>query len=110
MFSTSVESCERFLVQKHSVTVAIEDFLQDLHSNQVVKNGFSRLLVNGTELKLIVSHFIVLSLERNSDFQELILYFIEYLLYFDRDFSIVMIRKLLTFCTYPSKQASPNKS
>ena len=33
MFSTSVESREGFLVQKHSVTVAIEDFLQDLHSN-----------------------------------------------------------------------------
>ena len=91
MLSTSVESREGFLVQKHSVTVAIEDFLQNLHSNQVVEDGFSRLLVNGTELKLIVSHFIVLSLERNSDFQELILDFIEYLLYFDWDFSIVMI-------------------
>jgi hypothetical protein len=91
MLSTSVESREGFLVQKHSVTVAIKDFLQDLHSNQVVEDCFSCLLINGTELKLIVSHFIVLSLERNSDFQELILHFMEYLLYFDWDFSIVMV-------------------
>ena len=33
MFSTSIESREGFLVQKHSVTVAIEDFLKYLHSN-----------------------------------------------------------------------------
>ena len=33
MFSTTVESREGFFVQKHSVTVAIEDFLQNLHSN-----------------------------------------------------------------------------
>ncbi len=50
------------------------------------------------------------SLERNTDFQELILYLFEDLLYFLWDFSIVMVRKLLALCTYPSEKASSDKS
>lgn len=75
-----------------------------------MENCLSCLLINGTELKLIVSYFIMFSLERNTDFQELILYLFEDLLYFLWDFSIVMVRKLLALCTYPSEKASSDKS
>lgn len=69
MLSTSVEADEGLLMQEHCVTMSIEGLLEDLHSHQVVENWFTGLLVNSTELELVVGHFIVLGFEGDADFQ-----------------------------------------
>lgn len=103
MFSASIKSSERLFVKKNSVAMAIKDFLKDFHSNQIMEDCFSCLLVNCAELKLIVANLIVLGFEGNADFQKFILYFFKNLLNFLWDFPIVMVRKLLTFCSNSPK-------
>lgn len=71
-----------------------------------MEDGLASLLVNGTELKLIIRHFVVLDLEGDSDFQQLALNLLHDFLNLAWEFAIVMVRKLLVFCTNTTEQAS----
>lgn len=54
-------------MKKDSIAVTIEGFLENLHDNQVLINGFSCLLVDAAELELVIGHFVVLGLEGNAN-------------------------------------------
>lgn len=109
MFAASVEGGKWLFVEKNSVAMAVEDFFEDFHRNQIVEDCFSCFFVNGAELKLIVGDLIVLGFERNTNFQKLILDFFEDLFDFLRDFGIVMVRELLTFRSDSSEEAPSRK-
>ena len=109
MFAASVEGGKWLFVEKNSVAMAVEDFFEDFHRNQIVEDCFSCFFVNGAELKLIVGDLIVLGFERNANFQKLILDFFEDLFDFLRDFGIVMVRELLTFRSDSSEEAPSRK-
>jgi hypothetical protein len=49
--------------------VSIECFLEDLHNDQVLVDRLTSLVIDCTKLELIVCHFVVLSLEWNTNLQ-----------------------------------------
>jgi hypothetical protein len=95
VFSTSVKFLERLFMEQYCVSMLVEYFFENLHGNQVMIDGFTSLFVNGCEFKLIISNLVVFCLEGNTDFQKLVFNFIQYLFYFNWNFAVVVIRKLL---------------
>lgn len=69
MFSASIQVEERLLMKQDSKAMSIECLLQDLHGDKIMKDGLPCFFINGTELKLIIGHFVVLDLEGNADLQ-----------------------------------------
>jgi hypothetical protein len=90
--------------------VSIECFLEDLHNDQVLVDRLTSLFIDCTKLKLIVCHLVVFGLERNADFQQLAFHFLQDILNFEWQLSIVMIRKLLIFSSCASEQTSTSHS
>ena len=72
-------------------------------------DSFSCIAINGTELKLIESNFVVFSFESDAYLKHFFLHLSERLLYVDWDFTIVVIWKLLTFCTNFSYKSSSSE-
>jgi len=91
VFSTAIQFLEGFFVKQYSVSMFVENFLEDLHGDQVVIDGFACLFVDGSEFELIDGNFVVLCFEGNTDLQEFMFYLSKDVFDFDSYFSIVMI-------------------
>jgi len=110
MLAAAVETEEWLFMKEDSVAVSIEGLFEDLHGDQILEDGLAGLLINGTKLKLVVGHFVVLGLEGDSDLQQLSFHFLKDLLDLAWNFAVIMVRKLLIFGCDPSEQTSARRA
>jgi len=93
-------------MQQNSISVFIKCFLKNFHGNQIMIDRFACFFINCSEFKLIIGNLVVLCFEWDTNIEEFRLYFSHNLLYFARHLPIVMIRKLLIFCSNLSNESS----
>ena len=72
MLTAAIDFHEGLFMKKDGISVPFKNLLHDVHSDKVLIDSLSGFTVDGAELELVVSHFIVLCLERNTDLQELL--------------------------------------
>ena len=73
VLAASVHPCKRLLMQETNQTVLCSNLLHDLHGQLVVVCGHIGRCIDGCQLMLGRSHFIVLCLGQNSQLPELVI-------------------------------------
>ena len=106
MFSRTVYTCKRFLIQKTCKSMSASHLFHGLHSHLIVIHSHINLLVNRCQLMLCRSNLIMLCLCRNSKHPKFMIYIIHIGSYSLSDRTEVVILKLLSLWRHCSKQCS----